>query len=525
MVFDDERSVVSSTVVSDTDEEVFQGVLWKMKQSLLGGTQWKKRWVYIDSQKLLQWQSPLPPDNSTVPSKSLPLRLCTIKEGSTRPFSFTLAYSDDRLTLAADNELDYQRCNSILNKYCNIGYSGKTPSGKSQNRLSTIPEQENVPLEKNSKDTDNDVDKSNPNSLTQSLNSYSGPLRLKIDEFWTPIWGYIDREKFSYWFGESIPNAKLLPVNTLSLSLWIIDDTNPRKSRFSLHSSRSKSVFQFEAPTPHLYRTWLAFFAQASHTLNEDSDDDEKRVDDQDKLGTSVQDSTAFQKDSRLTSIMRGFSNDTKNSNEILYVEGPIWKGKVSFLTGAIRWKRKWFYLDQQKFLQWDQEFRPQSNYLQSVDHPRNQSEGVEIDHGVSKTTEGSTSSPNDSPSCGFPLSVTEVDILHDKKLSHAFSLWDKKSGVKLYYAVPYIQDLISIVEIFSKGCPQVSSQLLEKIQMNKEITTPPSPLPTARNLSKYEIKPLVEDLFFDHFQRNNLTKVSVLGSKERIFVVLGKIC
>ena len=77
----------------------------------MGRSIWKKKWVYCDSEKLLQWQTEKEPtDTSLAPRHGFALHRCNIEECDARSnaFKITDTYTHDVIVLATDTVAEWE---------------------------------------------------------------------------------------------------------------------------------------------------------------------------------------------------------------------------------------------------------------------------------------------------------------------------------------------------------------------------------------------------------------------------------
>lgn len=102
----------------EMDVQSVAGSLWKHKKGLTG-SYWKKKWVYADHEKVLQWHEKEKSDiaKESVPQHGFVLRRCKItEEGNLRPYAFKILDNDDgrSMIFAADNISEYENWLNIL---------------------------------------------------------------------------------------------------------------------------------------------------------------------------------------------------------------------------------------------------------------------------------------------------------------------------------------------------------------------------------------------------------------------------
>jgi len=93
------------------------GPLYKYSKQLLGNY-WKKRWIYCDDTRLMEWKSEIKPRLSTPPAKIFNLANCRIEESDMRKnaFKITDRSSNRELILATETVSQYETWLEMLSK-------------------------------------------------------------------------------------------------------------------------------------------------------------------------------------------------------------------------------------------------------------------------------------------------------------------------------------------------------------------------------------------------------------------------
>lgn len=99
--------------------ESISGVLWKCKYGIAGSVYWKKKFTYLDSEKLLHWQTEKRPTESdkTPPRHGFLLHRCEItEEPKLRPCAFKITDKLDNRSMifACNNVAEYDKWMKIL---------------------------------------------------------------------------------------------------------------------------------------------------------------------------------------------------------------------------------------------------------------------------------------------------------------------------------------------------------------------------------------------------------------------------
>jgi hypothetical protein len=95
------------------------GVLWKCKYGMTGAVYWKKKFTYLDHEKLLHWQSDRRPTegDKSPPRHGFLLQRCDItEEPKMRPYAFKLTDRVDKrsMVFATETLAEYEKWLEIL---------------------------------------------------------------------------------------------------------------------------------------------------------------------------------------------------------------------------------------------------------------------------------------------------------------------------------------------------------------------------------------------------------------------------
>jgi hypothetical protein len=103
-------------VLATMEVESIQGLLWKYKKGITGGS-WKKNWVFANNRLFLQWAGKQRPARHDRPKYELHLSNCTAKSISTsKKYSFEIIdkVSKKSMIFAADDQVSFQRWLGVL---------------------------------------------------------------------------------------------------------------------------------------------------------------------------------------------------------------------------------------------------------------------------------------------------------------------------------------------------------------------------------------------------------------------------
>jgi hypothetical protein len=90
-----------------------QGLLWKLKKGV-GGTSWKKHWVYADDDRFLQWSGKSRPTRTDRPKYVFKVASLSIHDSNARKHAFIVECLSVSMVFAADDAASFNKWMKIL---------------------------------------------------------------------------------------------------------------------------------------------------------------------------------------------------------------------------------------------------------------------------------------------------------------------------------------------------------------------------------------------------------------------------